>query len=53
MHMENPKALANIIINDIYNVNLPIPENPIMAEHFKEHNLQDENQNLKRDDESD
>ena len=29
MHMENPIALANTIINDIYDLNLPVDPNPL------------------------
>ena len=28
MHMDNPKALASIIINDVYNLGLEVEANP-------------------------
>lgn len=39
--MDNPNALANIIINDIYDLKLPIEENPKMLKFWKEHKLLD------------
>ena len=39
MHMENPKALANTIINDIYDMKLEVLENPKMIKHFQDSGL--------------
>lgn len=39
--MDNPNALANTIINDIYDLNLPIEENKKMLKFWKEHDLLD------------
>jgi hypothetical protein len=47
MHMENPSAFSNTIINDIYDLKLPITENPKMIKHFKEHNLLNSDDDLK------
>ena len=40
MQMENPQALANTIINDIYDKNLEVKQNPKMLKHFKDHDLE-------------
>ena len=34
MHMDNPKALANILINDIYNLGLEVASNPKNSQFF-------------------
>ena len=50
MLMDNPNALANTIINDIYDLKLPIKENPKMLKFWKEHGLIDPDRDKRMND---